>query len=320
MNCGNLIRSSEKCTPPAGGVENVLYLIDKKKMLSFIRNENKDAIENFFTSGNGYQYKGIRRSLAPTQEIAADSNINYIHRVSFLILEVSNAQKKNIQNLTRGRYVAIVENVDKDNDSVFEVYGLNYGLEVQSGILRELNNVENSAAWTLELLSNQEPLLPESIWNGNYLDSKALVLARMLSTFRDDFLISDGGFVGDTVGTILWTYLSGWNITGLINGDVSEKLDKTIDIVSTEKHLYSSRLQLSSAGIVLAGSISLDVLINDVIIHTYLNPEFDTLLDDELYFYHSEPVQPEKISFVATFTDITNAPILKLLSLDIAKM
>jgi len=319
MNCGNLIRSSDKCTPPKGGVENILYLIDKAKFLSYVRNTENDAIEDFLTSETGFYYKGIRRSLAPAQEIAADTAINFVHRVTFLVLEVSNAQKKNIQRMTRGKYVAIIENIDKDNDSVFEVYGINYGLEVQSGILRTLNDPETSSAWQIELTSTQEPLLPESIWTGNYLDSKALILSRMLSGIRNDFKLSDGGFVGDASGTVLWTYSTGWTTQGIINGDISELLSKEIE-VGLEKNLYSVRMELSAIGAVLGGSVSLEVLINGVVVHTYFCPDFDTLLNDELYFYHTDALQPETIAFRATFSDITNTPVIKILSLDIANV
>jgi len=317
MNCGNLIRSSDKCLPPSGGVDQILLLIDRKKFLSYIRNAENDAIENFLTTEKGFYYKGIRASLSPTQEIAADAGINFVHSLTFLILEISNAQKKNVQNMTRGRYVAIIENRDKSNDSVFEVYGLNYGLEVQSGVLRGLNDSDTSAAWQINLSSTQEPLLPDSIWTGDYNDSKALIISRILSHIRYDFKSADGGFLGDASGTVLWNYSNGWNVLGLINGDISEILSNEIE-VGLEKNLYNVKVELSSIGPVLGGSVSLEVLINGVVLNTYFCPDFDTLLDDEFYFHHKESLQPETIGFRATFADVTNSPTINITALDIA--
>lgn len=102
----------------------------------------------------------------------------------------NNAVKAQIQALSDNYYVAIVENVNKTGDAVFEVYGTGYGLRIQDGAIRDLAANEGVYTCTFANDANyHEPTPPLSFCvldtPGNtfsYVKTKAAILALTTAT------------------------------------------------------------------------------------------------------------------------------------------
>src|SRR5690606_14544957 len=126
-----------------------------------------------------YEFQGFGRSVTPQQEVirlASGQNL-YKHQVGLFIFDRTQLQKNNIQNLVLGRFIAIVRGTKKDANA-FEVYGLGNGLELQPGVINQLN--ENNGAYTVILATpeNQaEALLPQTFFTTDYATTLAAVEA-----------------------------------------------------------------------------------------------------------------------------------------------
>lgn len=156
MACGSITRGSviEECADiPPGGTRARLLLA------------NIDEIESFTEDGDGqitaitmaddatlYEFTGFRNDVKKSEEvIKPDIGIpKFKHNVGFVIYENTQIQKNNIENIVRGRFVAIVENKGKDANS-FEVVGKEVGLEIVAGSIR--NAHENGGFFVISLSS-----------------------------------------------------------------------------------------------------------------------------------------------------------------------
>ena len=113
----------------------------------------------------GYEFFGFRNDVKKIEEVVQnDSSKNrFRHALSFVIYEATQTQKLNIERLSRGRFVALVEKKGKENDS-FEMLGRQCGLEMATGQIR----TSDQAVFTINLSTpdNQvefEPRLPQTV-------------------------------------------------------------------------------------------------------------------------------------------------------------
>ena len=154
MACGSITRGSviEECADiPPGGTRARLLLA------------NLDEVESYTEDGDGqitaitmiddatfYEFTGFRNDVKKSEEvIKPEIGIpKFKHNVGWVIYENTQVQKNNIENIVRGRFVAIVENKGKDENS-FEVVGKDVGLEIVAGPIR--NAHENGGFFVIAL-------------------------------------------------------------------------------------------------------------------------------------------------------------------------
>ena len=129
----------------------------------------------------GWVFEGIKQSIIPNLELVNTPTAStWRHSVTLSIFDVSSGQKLNIQGMATKASVWIVENAnDSSNvDSVFEVYGLQRGLEAQS-ITRSPVDTESGAAFVVEMATpddgGNEPVPVESYFITDYVTTLAAV-------------------------------------------------------------------------------------------------------------------------------------------------
>jgi len=106
-----------------------------------------------FSEGSGvvaYEFLGFRNDVKKSDEVVKKENKTkrFKHHISFVIYDVRQSQKNNIRDLARGRFLAIVENKGKTEDS-FEVLGKECGLAIVGSQIR--NAHESGGFFTISL-------------------------------------------------------------------------------------------------------------------------------------------------------------------------
>ena len=193
--CGGInMGSTYDCaTPIVGGNSQNLILIDQE-IFNRATITYDGSTDNLITGitltevGDvGYKYEGIRKSLNPQSAfVPSDVSNGYDHQVDFLIFDVSQLQKNNIEKMAFGRQIAILENTNAigNGDSVFEVFGTGLGLEVQAGAMRITGDTDTNGAYTISLktsdLGGKEQHLPNSLWSTDFATTKTLVNALLV--------------------------------------------------------------------------------------------------------------------------------------------
>lgn len=129
----------------------------------------------------GFAFEGIRQSLNPQyQFVPQNVSVGYDHQVDFLVFDISQEQKDNLENMALNKIAAIVENknVPGNANSVFEVYGLGVGMEMQTNV-RIPADPETNGAFSISLMTSpnegKEPKMPQSWFATDYTTTKALV-------------------------------------------------------------------------------------------------------------------------------------------------
>jgi len=181
MSCGTLTLGSQPdCDNPLkAGTKPRLFLANYDDVLSATEGATPNLLTALVMASNSvfYLFEGYKQDVKPTQEIInLGSGLNqFKHSLNFLVYEISQTQKNNLQRLARGRFVAIVENKGKDENS-FEVYGLGAGLEAVAGVARDA--FANGGGYLISLATGDgefEPLLPQTLFDTDYATSLALV-------------------------------------------------------------------------------------------------------------------------------------------------
>ena len=182
MSCGTITIGSRPNCPNTlkKGTSHKLYLINFDDLLSTTASTSTPNLLTaltFATNTVSFLFEGFKQSVKPTQEIVdADGAGNaFKHSLGFLVYDISQLQKNNIQKMAKGRFIAIVENNGKNEDS-FEVYGLGSGLEIVPGLARD--PYANGGGYILQLATpdtEDEPLLPQTLFSTDYATTLALV-------------------------------------------------------------------------------------------------------------------------------------------------
>jgi hypothetical protein len=182
MGCGTItIGSINDCTAPLkSGTSPRLFLANYDDLVTATESTSTPNLITSLTMASTtvfYMFEGFKQDVKPTQEVIAPSNgaNQFKHAVGWIIYNISQLQKNNIQRLAKGRFIAIVENKGKDSNS-FELYGLGTGLEIVPGVARD--SYANGGGYILQLATPEnefEPKLPQTLFATDYATTLALV-------------------------------------------------------------------------------------------------------------------------------------------------
>jgi len=132
-----------------------------------------------FSEGSGltaYEFLGFRNDVKKSDEVVKKENKTkrFKHHVSFVVYEDEQVQKNNIRDLVRGRFLVIIENKGKTQDSI-EVLGKECGLEIVGQQIRNAHEAGGFFTISLSTPDNGvefERKLPQTLGTtyGNGLD------------------------------------------------------------------------------------------------------------------------------------------------------
>lgn len=104
-------------------------------------------------SKQAWSFEGYNRSMRPKYELVRGAfSVGYKHTIDFLVFQRDDATKKVLEAMAFTKIVAVVENIDRDDNMAYEVYGLNSGLELVTNVA-DLNDADSNGAWVLQLAS-----------------------------------------------------------------------------------------------------------------------------------------------------------------------
>lgn len=85
-----------------------------------------------------YEFLGFRNDVKKSEECEQTSHRKkrFKHACGFVVYEIDQAQKNNLVKMSKGRFIAIVENKGRGDDA-FELLGRECGLKIVAGVIRE---------------------------------------------------------------------------------------------------------------------------------------------------------------------------------------
>ena len=116
-----------------------------------------------------FAFDGSKNSVTAQVSLVAGGFVaRYAHQVGLIVWEVDAAQKINLQGMAAVNLFGIVENSQDDSlgNSVFEVYGINAGIQV-SEMIRINADAETGAGYVTTIVNpdeQTETTLPESFF------------------------------------------------------------------------------------------------------------------------------------------------------------
>ena len=123
------------------------------------------------TGAQAFKFSGFNRSMRPKYELVRGAfSVGYKHTIDLLVFQKDDATKKNLEALAMTKVVAVVNNIDENDDMGFEVYGLDGGLELVSNTM-DLNDSDSNGAWVLQLATPD--LTPEGRMPYTWFDTDA---------------------------------------------------------------------------------------------------------------------------------------------------
>jgi len=134
-----------------------------------------------FTEESGvdaFEFLGFRNDVKKSDEVVKKENKTkrFKHHVSFVIYQDEQTQKNNIRDLARGRFLAIIENKGKTEDSI-EVLGKECGLEIVGQQIRNAHEAGGFFTISLSTPDNGvefERKLPQTL-GINYLHGISII-------------------------------------------------------------------------------------------------------------------------------------------------
>lgn len=187
---------------PIGGTEARIILINYDDV-NYIRTLNGRITEIALNPGKvGYEFFGFRQDVRKGEDVVETNLKNrFRHLAEFVIYDITQIQKNNIRKLAKGRFMAIVENRGKDEDS-FELLGRECGLKLTSGMLRENGNEFKISLSTPDNGVEYERKLPQS-FEGTYTE-----ISDYIDTLLDSspWILADGTWndSGIWIDTEVW--------------------------------------------------------------------------------------------------------------------
>ena len=187
--CGGIgMGSGYDCDNPlVAGVDQRLILInqaDYNEAAITFDVTTTTLITNIVLASGGKQgsaFHGVRVSLQPqTAFVPQDIAVGYDHQVDFMVFDVSQEQKDNLEKLALGKVVAVIQNMNAvgNGNSVFEVFGAGVGLELLTNVRINADQA-TMGAYAIGLKTSdttgKEPHLPNSYWDTNFVTTKAKV-------------------------------------------------------------------------------------------------------------------------------------------------
>lgn len=224
MSCGAITRGStvDECDElPEAGTRARLILINYSDITRIYVNSQEKIVSIGLKSGKvGYEFQGFRNDIKKSEEVIRreTSKTRFTHALGFVVYETTQQQKKNLENLVKGRFVAIVENKGKYDDSI-EVLGKEVGLGIVDGQIRNLH--ENGGAFILNLATpdngvEYERKLPQTLGR----------------SYQDGIDIIDEILGEDVVGTEGFDYIMDFIFTP--GSTEQEGLDYELDMIITD--------------------------------------------------------------------------------------
>lgn len=208
MGCGKIDRGSNPdCDNlPEGGTKARLVLLNYRDVESI-----EETVDGIITAINlvpgtfGYEFLGFRTDVKKSEGVLKTQRKNrFFHNVGFVIYEVDQVQKNNIKRLTKGRFIAIVENKGQDENSV-EVLGKNVGLSIVDGVVRDA--YENGGLFIINLDTPQsggefETKLPQTL--GFSYEEAQIIIDGLLE--EDPWILATGLWddEGQWIDSALW--------------------------------------------------------------------------------------------------------------------
>lgn len=212
MSCGTITKgASASCTSPLkSGTKPRLLLANYDDVLSVTESASTPDLITAITMATNtvfYVFEGYKQDVKPTQEVidsGSGQNL-FSHKVSFVVYDISQTQKTNLQRMAKGRFVAVLENKGKGSDS-FEVYGLGSGMELVPGLVRD--PLANGGGYLINLSTADgefEPKLPQTYFDTDYAttlaDMNELAALPTVTTISDLALQVAGGDSETITGT-----------------------------------------------------------------------------------------------------------------------
>lgn len=265
MSCGTITTgSSPNClTPLKSGTEPRLYLFNYDDVLDGTVGSTPNLFTALVLSSNtvGFVFEGFKQDVKPTQEVIAPGNgANQLkHNLGFVVYDITQLQKNNLQKVVKGRFVAVVENKGKNSES-FEVYGFAAGMEIVPGVAKD--SYANGGGYIIQLATPEnefEPKLPQTIYDTDYATTKALLddyAALPTVTVISDVDISTAGGQTETItGT---NFYGGLGSTALESVEWENQATKALTSQTSVTTASDTSLTFSSVALA-AGTYRLKV-------------------------------------------------------------
>jgi hypothetical protein len=189
MNCPDLISGAVRdcLNPIVGGNKPNLILMTLDvwdRAIKTIDGTIDNLITDIVLTQTGdvaYEFEGHRKSMIPSYVyVPSDNQSGFDHLVSFMVYDISQEQKNNLLALAQNNVVGIVTNANAtgNGNSVFEVFGVSLGLEMQT-MTRENGSSDTGGAIQIELktsdLFGKEPKQPQSLLKTDFDTTTALI-------------------------------------------------------------------------------------------------------------------------------------------------
>lgn len=179
---GITIGSTFDCADPVTpGVDTRLLLGNKKDISVTTYTSTIITDITMKTTKAMFAFEGIRQSLNPQyQFIPQTVSVGYDHQVDFIVFDISQLQKDNIEAMGLNKLFAVIENKNTagNGDNFFEVYGLDVGMEMQTAG-RIVMDLETQGAFSISLKTSdnegKEPKMPQTWFVTDYDSTKVLV-------------------------------------------------------------------------------------------------------------------------------------------------
>lgn len=145
--------------PIVGGANDRIYLINKSDIASYVEDTNPYLITDIVlnTGAYAYKYEGQNQSVDLRSALVRQRYASvYDHEVIFKVFDNTPAVKLQIEKLSRGVVVAIVEKNFKGSNgtSSFEIFGLTAGL-ILNAAESNASDTDTQGAWNLTLVSSE---------------------------------------------------------------------------------------------------------------------------------------------------------------------
>ena len=103
-----------------------------------------------------FKYEGFNRSMRAKYELVKSAfSVSYIHTIDFVVFQIDYDTKMELTAMAMGKIIAVVQNLDTNDDNPYEIYGLDAGLELITSV-RDINDADSNGAFVLQLATNPD--------------------------------------------------------------------------------------------------------------------------------------------------------------------
>lgn len=186
MSCGTItIGSAAECDElPDAGTRARLILMnyDEVETIEIVDGRVVDIIMQ--PGKVAYEFLGFRNDLRKEEDVTDKDGLKnrFRHACQFVVYEDTQEQKTNLENVAKGRFIAITERIGKGPDAL-EVLGKDVGLQIKVGTIRDA--YENGGLFVIGLNTpdngaENEQYLPKSF--GDNYDNGLLKIEILLGS------------------------------------------------------------------------------------------------------------------------------------------